>query len=198
MSPKSTRRPRPSKVVLDEFAGKHIPWDLEKHLNGCLAGYQQNRSYGTAVHFALEALWGIAQDIEIRASSGSLDPHQLDPDWTIAPKTNLSVPWIWIRALATAWEKYKREGGPLGRAFGLEGGQGKPPTLDKLEQKLDERAIARWIWQRVLEARASDKNFRIEDAIQEAADKFAKSDVTIRRAWRRFGPLERLRPAGGS
>ena len=39
-------------------------WNLQEHLNGCLAGYQTNPSYGAAVYFALEALWGIAKDIE--------------------------------------------------------------------------------------------------------------------------------------
>ena len=58
---------------------------------------------------------------------------------------------------------------------------------------LDERAIARWIWSRVEEARAAEKKIKIEDVMQEAAEKFGKSDVTIRRAWQRFGQLERLR-----
>jgi hypothetical protein len=198
MSPKSARKPRPSELVLDEIAGNQPHWDLEKHMKGCVLGYQHNPSYGTAVHFALEALWGIARDVGSRAEKGGIDPTQLDDEWTMRPLETLPVPWIWIRALATAWEKYKSEGSPLGRAFGLEGGQGKPPTLDMLDQRLDERAIAHWIWQRVLEARVSNKKFRIEDAIQEAADKFAKSDVTIRRAWRRFGSSQRLRPTRGS
>jgi hypothetical protein len=182
---------------MDEIAGKQPPWDLQKHLKGCLLGYQENRTYGAAVHFALEALWGIACDVGTRAKKGSIDPTQLDDEWTIRPLETLPVPWIWIRALATAWEKYKSEGVPLGRAFGLEGGQGKPPTRDTLDQRLDESAIASWIRQRVLDARASNKKLRIEDAIQEAADKFEKSDVTIRRAWRRFGRPARQGPAGG-
>jgi len=37
------------------------------------------------------------------------------------------------------------------------------------------------------------KKIRIEDIVQDAAEKFGKSDVTIRRAWQRFGPLERQR-----
>src|SRR6478672_4650889 len=66
-------------------------------------------------------------------------PSSWTKDWIVSPRTNLEVPWIWIRSLATAWEKYKSEGGPLGQAFGLEGGQGKPPISDKLMQMLDER-----------------------------------------------------------
>jgi hypothetical protein len=93
-----------------------------------------------------------------------------------------------------AWERYKTEGGPLGLAFGLEGGgQGKSPTIDKLAQMLDERAIARWIGSQLEEARVAHKKVRIEDVVQEAAEKFDKSDVTIRRAWQRFGRRERRR-----
>ena len=115
------------------------------------------------------------------------------PIWIIAPTTPLAVPWIWICALGTAWERYQTEGGTLGQAFGLEGGQGKPPISDKLAQMLDERAIARWVFSRVQEARAVEKRFRIEGVIQQAATKFGKSDVTIRRAWARFGRRERQR-----
>ena len=125
MPRKSSRAPRPSEIVMDELIGEQIPWDLDEHLNGCLAGYQTAPSYGAAVYFALEALWGIARDVGVRAKAGKLDPDQLDKDWIVSPRTNLEVPWIWIRSLATAWEKYKTEGGPLGQAFGLEGGTGQ-------------------------------------------------------------------------
>jgi hypothetical protein len=94
---------------------------------------------------------GIAHDVAVRANAGKLDADQLDTDWIISPDTR-PVPWIWIRALSAAWERYKTEGGPLGRAFGLEGGgQGKSPTIDKLAQMLDERAIARWIGSQLLQ-----------------------------------------------
>ena len=199
MPRKSSREPRPTELVMEEFAGERIPWDLDEHLNGCLAGYQTDSSYGAAVFFALEALWGIARDVGVRANAGNLDPAHLDKDWILSPTTNLDVPWIWIRALATAWERYKTEGAPLGHAFGLEGGgQGKSPIIDKLAQMLDERAIARWIWSRVQNARAAGEEIRIEDVVQEAAEKFGKSDDTTRRAWKRFGQLERLRRPGGS
>jgi hypothetical protein len=125
MTRKSSRAPRPSEVVMDELAGEQTPWNLDKHLNGCLAGYQTDPSYGAAVYFALEALWGIAYDVEARANSGKLNPDQLDADWTLAPTTSLPVPWLWIRALAAAWSSYKVDGGPLGHAFGLEGGTGQ-------------------------------------------------------------------------
>ena len=178
---------------MDELAVEQDYWDLEQHLNGCLAGYQADPSYGAAVYFALEALWGIANDVEVRAKSGRLDQGQLDPEWIVDPKTRLPVPWIWIRALGAAWERYQADGGTLGQAFGLEGGQGKPPMTDKLAQMLDQRAIARWIFSRVQETKTAGKKIRIEDVVQEAAEKFGKSDVTIRRAWPRFGRRERQR-----
>jgi hypothetical protein len=178
---------------MDELAGEQT-WDLDKHLSGCLVGYQTDQSYGAAVYFALEALSGMAHDVAVRANAGKFDADQLDTDWIISPDTNLPVPWIWIRALSAAWERYKTEDGPLGRAFGLEGGgQGKSPTIDKLAQMLDERAIARWIGSQLAAARKAKKKIRIEDIVQDAAEKFGKSDVTIRRAWQRFGPLERQR-----
>ena len=117
----------------------------------------------------------------------------------IAPSKTLSVPWVWLRFLSHAWDKYKSEGGLLGHAFGLEGGgQGKPPTIATLMQMLDELAICRWIGSQVQAARATDKKIRIEDLIQDAAEKFDLSDTTIRRAWRRFGPRERQRYSQGS
>jgi hypothetical protein len=51
---------------MDEFAGERTPWDLDEHLNGCLAGYQHPPSYSAAVFFALEALWTTVLIIENR------------------------------------------------------------------------------------------------------------------------------------
>jgi hypothetical protein len=192
MRRKSPRGPRPFETVMDELATAQDSWDLEQHLNGCLAGYQADPSYGTAVYFALEALWGIANDIGVHAQSG-VGQVELDPEWIIDPKTRLPVPWMWIRALGKAWERYQADGSTLGQAFGLEGGQGKPPISDKLAQMLNERAIARWISTRVQQARSAGEKIRIEDVVQEAAVKFGKSDVTVRRAWARFGRRERQR-----
>jgi hypothetical protein len=191
--PRRPHTPHPSDVVMNELVGEQASWDLEKHLAGCLAGYQTDPSYGAAVFFALEALWGIARDVAVRADAGEFNPDQRDPDWIISPKASVPVPWIWIRALSTAWERYKTEREPLGRAFGLEGGQGRSPTIEKLEQLLDGRAIARWIGSQLQEARTAHEKIRIEDLVQDAAAKFAKSDVTIRRAWARFGRRERQR-----
>jgi ribulose kinase len=63
---------RLSDIVMDELAGEQTPWDLDKHLSGCLVGYQTDQSYGAAVHFALEALSGIAHDVAVRANAGKL------------------------------------------------------------------------------------------------------------------------------
>lgn len=193
MPRRKSRKPRPFEIVMDEAGRDAFPWDLDEHLHGCLAAYQIEQNYAAAVFFALEALWGIARDVGVRTKAGKLDPDSLDKDWIVSPRTHLEVPWIWLRCLATAWEKYKTEGGPLGQAFGLEGGQGKPPAITKLMQMLDERAIARWIWWRVEKLRAAEKKITIEEIVHEAAEKFGKSDVTIRRSWQRFGGLERLR-----
>jgi hypothetical protein len=189
--PRKLDVPRLSDIIMDELADGQ-PWDLEKHLTGCLAGYQTNPSYGTAVYFALEALSGIAHDVAVRASADVFDPSQRDADWIISPNAKLPVPWMWIRALGAAWDRYKADREPLGVAFGLEGGgQGKSPTINKLAQMLDERAIARWIGSQLAAAREAKRKIRIEDLVQQAAEKFQKSDVTIRRAWQWFRREER-------
>ena len=150
---------------MDELADGQ-PWDLDKHLSGCLAGYQTDPSYSTAVFFALEALSGIAHDVAVRASTDEFDASQGDADWIISVNTKLPVPWIWIRALGAAWDRYKSEREPLGVAFGLEGGgQGKSPTIDKLAQMLDERAIARWIGSQLAAPSGAKKKIRIEDLV---------------------------------
>ena len=58
MTRKSSRAPRPSVTVMDELAGERIPWDLDKHLNGCLAGYQTAPSYGTRSLFRTRSFMG--------------------------------------------------------------------------------------------------------------------------------------------
>ena len=194
MTRRKRQGPRPFEIVMDEAGEEAFPWNLQEHLKGCVAAYQIKPSYSAAVYFALEAIWGIARDVDIRVKTGTLPQEEVNEDWQIPPLKTVPVPWIWIRALATAWVKYRKEGGPLGQAFGLEGGgQGKPPAMTKLMQMLDERAIARWIWSRYQEARAAGNQIEIEDVILEAEEKFDRSDVTVRRAWRRFGVREMQR-----
>jgi hypothetical protein len=36
--PRKPHAPRLSDVIMDELVGDHAPWDLDKHLSGCLAG----------------------------------------------------------------------------------------------------------------------------------------------------------------
>jgi hypothetical protein len=105
MPRKPSGEPRLSELVMNELSGEQVPWDLDQHLNGCLTGYQAAPDYSAAVFFALEALWGLAHDVGLRAKTGKFDPDLLDPDWTISPRTNLSVQWIWVCSLAAAWDK---------------------------------------------------------------------------------------------
>lgn len=178
---------RPSDKVLDEL-GKDIGWDIDKHLSGCLAAYQQNASYGTAVYFALEAIAGIGREGLRMAESNELPQGLTDSEWGLAPTKRVPVPWIWIRALTEAWERYKDGDEGLGRAFGQEGGgRGKSPVSKRLDTVLDHRAIAVWIWDRVQKEKGAGRKYRIEDAIGEAADHFHRSDFRIRKIWNKHG-----------
>jgi hypothetical protein len=89
---------------MNETSEEPTLWDLEEHLNGCLAAYQIERSFGAAVALAFEALRGIARDVQIRARAGCFPPAQLDEQWILSPKETVPVPWIWIRALSTAYQ----------------------------------------------------------------------------------------------
>jgi hypothetical protein len=91
MPRKSSHGPRPFETVMDELTAEQDSWDLDKHLNGCLAGYQTDRSYGAAVYFALEALWRIAKDVGVRFKSGRLDQGQLNAEWILIQR--LSCLW---------------------------------------------------------------------------------------------------------
>ena len=48
---------RPYQVLMDECSADSSLWDLETHIAGCFAGYNQKQEFGTAVYFALEILW---------------------------------------------------------------------------------------------------------------------------------------------
>ena len=122
-----------------------------------------------------------------RAESKELPQELKYPGWGLAPTQNIRVPWIWIRTVTEAWERYKDGDEGLGKAFGQEGGQGKPPISKKLAAILDHRAIAVWIWRKVLKERAAGRKFRIEDAIGEAANYFDRSEDRIRTIWKNHG-----------
>jgi hypothetical protein len=178
---------RPSDKVLHELGAKDIPWDVDKHLAGCLNAYNQYSSYGTAVYFALEAIAGIGREGMQMAESKELPQELKDPEWGLAPTQGIPVPWLWVRTLTEAWERYKAGDEGLGKAFGQEGGQGKPPISKKLDTLLDQRAIATWIWRKVQKEKAAGRRFRIEDAIGEAADSFDLSEDRIRTIWKYHG-----------
>ncbi len=184
---KTPKTDRPAEKVLRELGGKDIRWNVDKHLAGCLRAYEQNPSYGTAVYFALEAIAGIGREGMRRAESKELPQEFKDPEWGLAPTQGIPVPWLWIHALTVAWERYKDGDEGLGKAFGQEGGQGKPPISKKLGTLLDHRAIAVWIWRKVLKERAAGRRFRIEGAIGEAANHFNLSEDRIRTIWKNHG-----------
>ena len=74
MPGRKSHKPRTFEIVMDEAGEDAFPWDLDEHLNGCLAAFQIEPSYPAAVFFALEALWGIARDVGLRAKTDTLDP----------------------------------------------------------------------------------------------------------------------------
>ncbi len=173
---------RPSDKVLHELGAKDIPWDVDKHLAGCLNAYQEDPSnYGRAVYFAFEAIAGIGREGMRKANSNELPNELEDRDWGLAPTQCVAVPWLWVRTLTEAWERYKAGEG-LGKAFGQEGGQGKSSINKKLDTELDQRAIAIWIWHRVQE-----EGITITDAISAAENHFNKSDGRIRKIWEMYG-----------
>ncbi len=179
---KTPKSNRPAEKVLRELGGKDIRWNVDKHLAGCLRAYEQNPSYGTAVYFALEAIAGIGREGMRRAESKELPQEFKDPEWGLSPTHKISVPWIWIRAVTEAWERYKDGDEGLGKAFGQEGGQGKPPISKKQDTRLDHRAIATWTWHKV-----QDERISITRAKGEAVGHFDLADNTIRKIWDTHG-----------
>ncbi len=196
------RRPRrsPAEIVLEELGIEDSAAALDQHLAGCLGMYQVAGSgryqelprYGTAVYFALEAIWGISRYNRNLAESGKIPEADFDPDWGIKPTQLINVPWIWVCVLAEAWDRYDRQGLPLGRAFGLVGSSGKRPIRKVLDRVREERAIAVWIANKLGNAKAAGRKMKLEDAIGLAANEFPKSDDSIHRIWKRYGREARL------
>ena len=183
---------RPYQRVMDELGADLVRFDLEKHIRGCFAGYQNRPDEGTAVYFALEMLSGIAIHGRALESQG-LTPQLETADGAIRTNAAFSVPWFSITVLAAAWETYKQQGPPLGKAFGLEGSQGKRPVIEQLEKMLDQRSIAHFVARRAQQLRAARTKKPIQTAKNDAADHFELSDETVDRAWKRFGRIERER-----
>src|SRR5262245_19114879 len=102
---------RPSDAVLDELGVKDTPRSIDAHLGGCLAGYRfqekHERRFGVAVYFALEAVWGIGRHHRHQATIGQVPESDRDAAWGLPPMSKVEVPWIWVCALAEAWERYK-------------------------------------------------------------------------------------------
>ena len=78
--PPKSQPGRRADMVLEELA-RDIPWDLNKHLQGCLHAYQQNPEYGKAVFFALEVITGIGQDVLRKIERDGISQELQDPEW---------------------------------------------------------------------------------------------------------------------
>ena len=73
--PPKSQPGRRADMVLEELA-PDIPWNLDKHLQGCLHAYQQKPKYGTAVFFALEAIMGLGRDELLKIERDGGDHRQ--------------------------------------------------------------------------------------------------------------------------
>ena len=172
----------PFEIVMKELCPE-FTWDLNTHLEACLSAYQARGPHlGTAMYFAFIALCGIVHDAELRAKAAS-GSGEVDSEWTLPPRATVQVPWIWVVALVGGWNKYEKVGGPMGHAFGMEGGMGKPPMIESMRQWLNDRAIARWVAERSTTLRAANASAPIGDAILQAAEKFGESDDTTKKKW---------------
>jgi hypothetical protein len=167
-SQKAGRRPRPSETVLERLGARDRPGSIEQHLKGCLAAYRhfqgQKGNYGAAVHFALEAIWGIGRYHRNLAAEGTIPERERDADFGLNPTHMVDVPWIWIFALSEAWDRYDKQGEPFERAFGLAGSQGKRPTRSIVNRVIDEYAVAIDVWARVQKARSAGQKLTILEA----------------------------------
>jgi hypothetical protein len=192
---KDYSNPRPFHVVVEELCLNH-PWNLNAHYEGCYACYQ---AYGphlcAAVHLAFDAIEGAVYDAELQASASGVTTGT---EWKVDPRALVAVPYFFLLALAECWRIYKTDGGSLGHVFALEGGQGKPPMTQVMDQLRDARAIARWIGDRITRLRADGVKGPVTSAMQAAVEKFNLSEVTILRYWNKFRRLEIDRLKKGS
>ncbi len=182
--PPKSQPGRRADMVLEELA-RDIPWDLNKHLQGCLHAYQQKPEYGRAVFFALEAITGIGQDVLRKIERDGIAQELQDPEWGLSPMAPVSVPWMWVRALTVAWARH-RAGEPIEKAFGFKGGQGTRPIADQMDRLLDQRAIAVWIWNRISSLReVGPKRGTVEQALGDAEEHFGLGLDRIRFIWKK-------------
>ncbi len=191
--PPKSQAGRRADMVLEELA-RDIPWDLNKHLKGCLHAYQQKPEYGRAVFFALEAITGIGQDVLRKIERDGIAQELQDPEWGLSPMAPVSVPWMWVRALTVAWARH-RAGEPIEKAFGFKGAQGTRPVAVQLDHLLDQRAVAVWTWNRILSLReVGPKRGTVEQALGEAEEHFGLSIDRIRAIWKKHGPAAKGAP----
>jgi len=196
-SHKAGRRPRPSEIVSKELGAGDGSGPLERHLVGCLAGYNQNPNFGSAVHFGLEAIWGIGVHYQHLAAEGKIPETDRDAEIWLKSDRIVGVPWLWVLALTRAWDRYDKQGEPFERAFGLGGARGKRPTRSIVNRMLDERAVAVDVWNRVQKSRATGRKLSVIDALHAAAEKFSMSFDAVHRIWKKQGRKVRLlRPRG--
>ncbi len=192
-----SRRERPSEIVSRELGARDQPGSIEQHLAGCMVGYNQDPNFGSAVHFGLEAIWGIGRYYRHLAAQGKIAEGECDPEFGLKPTHMIGVPWMWVLALTEAWDQYDKQGKPFERAFGLAGAQGKRPTRSKINRMIDQRAVAVDVWDRVQKARSAGRELLLIDALHAAAEKFAMSFDTVEQIWKRHGgAVKQRRPRG--
>ena len=191
------RRVEPHEKVLKELAADdREQFSLEKHLQGCFAGYQTTvekkgkAEIGEGTYFAFEAIWGIVAANNLNVQAG--ERSATNPDWTLPPHTPVEVPWMWLFFLAEAWERFSRNDLPIGKALGLEGSKGQRQKHKSMIGLLNERAIARWIRERSLKHRADGHRSYVLLSQQDASDEFGKSFAVIRKIWNRHGRAVRM------
>jgi hypothetical protein len=185
MTTGASKRREPWQEVIEEFAGdKPGASSLQRHLVGCLAAYQflaKNRGkaeIGDACYFAFEAIWGIVNAETRKAQSGRASAS--GPEWILPPQTLVGVPWIWLAALAEAWEWSDHGEKSVGIALGLEGAAGKRRKSSEAILLLNRRAIAYWINARANELRAKRIRNPIQSAKADAANRLGMGHDTIR------------------
>lgn len=175
---------RAQRLLLEELGVDVKNAGLAKHLEGCLKGYEESGGSGAAVYFALEALWGISIHWQAREDSDDLEESQRESDGSLDGEAEIPVPWIWVAALAGAWNRYKDGDLSLAKAFGLEAtGQGKDPIGKKLNQEAEGRAMAHLVWRRVQAAEESGEKKTILDAQMDVAEELEVGHSTVERSW---------------
>jgi hypothetical protein len=152
-------------------------------MQGLLKGYLQFPE--AKGYFALEAAALVAATIKKQERENTLPPDVREVDGSHDGEANVGMPWIFVDALAGAWWRVEEEGIPIGRALGLEKTRGKRLQAGTLDRELDQRALAFFIVKAMHDGRAEGRQVRIVDAVAEVAERFALSDTSVLRAWKK-------------